>query len=76
MGVRKLRMLSASGDETLAEWHTETVSPERLREIEAEFDSKMRQGFFAVDITDGRNKFIRKFDPHAETLLIPSVRGG
>jgi len=76
MGVRKLRMLSAAGDETLAEWETETLSPERLREIENEFNTRMQQGFFAVDITDGRNKFIRKFDPNAETLLIPAVRGG
>jgi hypothetical protein len=76
MAARKLRMLSASGDETLAEWDIETVSLERLREIEAEFNSKVQQGFFAVDITDGRNKFIREFDPGAETLLIPPVRGG
>jgi hypothetical protein len=76
MGVRKLRMLSAAGDETLAEWETETLSPERLREIENEFNTRMQQGFFAVDITDGRNKFIRKFDPNVETLLIPAVRGG
>ena len=76
MGVKKLRMLSAAGDETLAEWETETLSPERLREIEHEFNTRMQQGFFAVDITDGRNKFIRKFDPNAETLLIPPVRGG
>jgi hypothetical protein len=69
-------MLSAAGDETLAEWDTETVSPERLREIEAQFNSKIQQGFFAVDITDGRNKFTQKFDARAETLLIPAVRGG
>ena len=76
MVVRKLRMLSAAGDEILAEWDTETINPERLHEIETQFNSKMQQGFFAVDITDGRNKFMRKFDPKAETLLIPAVRGG
>jgi len=76
MGLRTLRMLSAAGDETLAEWNTETLSPERLQEIEAEFDAKMRQGFFGVDITNGRNKFIKKFDPNADILLIPAVRGG
>ena len=76
MALRKLRMLSAAGDETLAEWDSETLSPHRLQEIEAEFDAKMRQGFFGVDITDGRNKFITKFDPNAETLLLPAVRGG
>jgi len=76
MGLRTLRMLSAAGDETLAEWNTETLSPQRLQEIEAEFDAKMRQGFFGVDITNGRNKFIKKFDPNADVLMIPAVRGG
>ena len=76
MALRKLRMLSAAGDEALAEWDTETLSPQRLQEIESEFNEKMRQGFFAVDITEGRNQLIRKFDPNAETLLIPAVRGG
>jgi len=69
-------MLSAAGDESLAEWDTETLSPQRLQEIESEFNEKMRQGFFAVDITEGRNQLIRKFDPNAEMLLIPAVRGG
>ena len=76
MVVRKLRMLSAAGDEILAEWDTETINPERLHEIETQFNSKMQQGFFAVDITDGRNKFIQEFDPKAEILLIPPVKGG
>jgi len=76
MGVRKLRMMCAGGDETLAEWETETISPERLHEIETEFNAKMQRGFFAVDITNGRNTFITKFDPNADTLLIPPVRGG
>src|SRR5215467_9807540 len=53
MGVRKLRMLSAAGDETLAEWDVKTVAPERLAKIEAEFKTRMQQGFFAVDMTDG-----------------------
>ena len=76
MALRRLRMLSAAGDETLAKWDTDTISPQRLQEIEAEFHAKMQQGFFAVDITNGRNKFIKKFDPNAETLLFPAVRGG
>ena len=76
MGLRQLRMLSAAGDETLAEWNTETLSPQRLQELEAEFNAKMKQGFFGVDITNGRNKFITKFDPNADTLLLPAVRGG
>jgi len=76
MTVRKLRMMCAAGDETLAEWETETISPQRLNEIEVEFQSKMRQGYFAVNITDGRNTFISKFDSKADILLIPAVRGG
>jgi hypothetical protein len=69
-------MLCAGGDQTLAEWDTETISPERLDALEAEFNVKMRQGFFAADVTDGRNILIQKFDPKADTLLIPRVQGG
>jgi hypothetical protein len=36
----------------------------------------MRQGFFAADVTEGRNVLINKFDPKANILLIPRVRGG
>ena len=76
MALRKIRMLCAGGDQTLAEWDTETLSPERLDQLEAEFNQKMRQGFFAADVTDGRNVLIQRFDPEAETLLIPRVQGG
>jgi hypothetical protein len=76
MALRKIRMICAFGDKTLMEWDTEAISPERLQEIEAEFNSKLQQGFFAADITDGRNVLIQKFDPNADTLLIPAVKGG
>jgi hypothetical protein len=76
MALRKLRVIGTAGDKTLAEWETETLSPQRLHEIEVEFDAKIRQGFFAADITDGRNILIKKFDPNADTLLIPPVKGG
>ena len=76
MRVRKLRIMCAGGDETLAEWETETISQERLDEIETLFNSKRKQGFFAVNITDGRNTLTKKFDPNGDTLLIPPVRGG
>jgi len=69
-------MLCAGGDQTLAEWDTDTLSPERLDQLEAEFNQKMRQGFFAADVTDGRNILIQRFDPEADTLLIPRVQGG
>jgi hypothetical protein len=76
MALRKLRLLCADGDKTLAEWNTETTTPEQLHQIELEFEEKMRQGFFAADITDGRNILIHKFDRNADTLLIPRVQGG
>jgi hypothetical protein len=76
MASRKLRMLCAGGDKTLAEWNTDTVTPERLREIEVEFNGKMKQGYFAADLTNGRNSLIRNFDPNADILLIPPVKGG
>jgi len=68
--------MGPEGDKHLAEWDTETVSSQQLREIEIEFEEKVRQGFFAADITDGRNVFINKFDANAEILLIPAVKGG
>jgi len=76
MALRNVRVIGPDGDKTLAEWDTETVSREQLDEIEAQFQQKMRQGFFAADITDGRNVLINKFDPKANILLIPRVRGG
>src|ERR1051326_1929231 len=34
MALKKLRMICAGGDKLLAEWDTETVSPQRLRSEE------------------------------------------
>jgi len=56
--VRRLRMMNAGGDKTIFEWNPETVSEERLKEIEAEFKQKMKEGWFAADITDKRNVLI------------------
>jgi hypothetical protein len=69
-------MMGVCGDKTLAEWDTDTVTPERLAEIEKEFREKVAQGWFAADITDKRNVLIRDFDPQAEILLMPRVQGG
>lgn len=74
--TRKLRMMSPGGDTTLAEWETETLSPERLKEIEKEFNKRLKQGYFAADITEGRNTLVKEFDPKADTLLVPRVQGG
>ena len=76
MALRNLRVIGPDGDKTLAEWDTDAVSPDQLRQIEIEFDRRMEQGFFAADITDSRNVLINKFDPNAHILLIPPVKGG
>ena len=76
MASRKLRMICAGGDKTLAEWDTETITTQRLTEIETEFNEKMAQGWFAADISEKRDVLIRQFDPNAEILLIPRVQGG
>lgn len=76
MALRKLRMICAGGDKTLAEWETENVTAQRLSEIEKEFNEKMAQGWFAADISEKRDVLIREFDPNAEILLIPRVQGG
>jgi hypothetical protein len=73
---RALRQIDGSGDSVLAEWDTETVTPERLAEIEAEFKEKIREGYFAADITDRKNVLIDRFDPSADLLLIPKLQGG
>ena len=76
MAQRKLRMICANGDKTLAEWDTETVSSQRIEEIEKKFNEKVAQGWFAADISEKRDVLIREFDPQAEILLIPRVQGG
>ena len=74
--ITTMRMLCNEGDKLMAEWDVETVSPQRLAEIEAEFNKKMAEGWFAVDIQDKQDHLIRAFDPKAEILLIPRVQGG
>jgi hypothetical protein len=76
MALKKLRMICAGGDKVLAEWDTDTVSQQRLAEIEKEFKEKVAQGWFAADISEKRDVLIREFNPDAEILLIPRVHGG
>lgn len=73
---RTLRKLSSNGDDIVAQWDTDTVSPERLKAIETEFHELQGRGYFAADITDGRNTIVREFDPNAHLLMIPRVQGG
>jgi len=76
MALKTLRMMSACGDDKLAEWDPDTVSPSRLAEIEKEFNERIAQGWFAADITEKRDVLIREFDPNPDILLIPRVQGG
>ena len=73
---RSLRKLSSQGDTTIAEWDTDTVTPDRLQEIEQEFHNLTKQGWFAADVTDQRDVLVREFDPQADLLMIPRVQGG
>lgn len=69
-----LRKMSVKGDAPVCEWDTDTVTPERLVEIEAEFTAMQKQGFFAADI--GKNELIHEFDPNADILMMPRLQGG
>ena len=70
-----MRRMSSCGDSKIADYDP-TTSPERLKEIEEEFNRFRENGWFAADITDGRNEFIDKFDPNADILMIPRMQGG
>lgn len=71
-----LRKLSPRGDDLIAEWEPDTVTPERLQEIQREFDQLMQRGYLAADVTDQRNVLVNEFDPNADLLLIPRMAGG
>ena len=72
--THKLRKMSGRGDETVAEWDTETVTEAKLAEIEKEFNARIKEGYFAADIN--KNELIKSFDPNADILLIPKMQGG
>ena len=72
--MKALRMISPRGDDTLAVWDETTITPERLQEIQREFDDKMARGYFAANIDT--MEITKEFDPNANTLLIPRVQGG
>ena len=60
----------------VAEYALGVTSPERLAEIETEFNEMIKKGYFAADITDKKNEFIKNFDPNADILMIPKIQGG
>ena len=74
--TRMMRLICSDGDRPIAEWDTDTVTPKRLEEIEREFNKRMSDGWFAVDITEKRNTLLKEFDPNSDILLIPRVHGG
>jgi len=76
MALRKMRKMSVGGDETIFEYDVDVTSPDRLLEIESEFNRWMMHGNFAADITDKRDVLIQEFDPTADILLMPRVSGG
>ena len=77
MSLKKLRMILYRWRQDARRMgHRSCVSPQRLAEIEKEFNEKMAQGWFAADISDKRTILIRQFDPNAEIILIPRVQGG
>ena len=76
MAQHRLRQMGMKGDEVLAEWDTDTATPARIKEIEEEFNRKMKEGYFAADITNDKNELIQKFDQEADILLMPKMQGG
>lgn len=78
MARRSLRVLSCGGDSILAEWDTETLTPENLESIEKEYNRYVMLGMVPADITDKRNEIVtgEAFNPNADTLMIPRMQGG
>lgn len=76
MALKSMMKMSSAGHETVCEWDTETVTPDRLQEIEREFQQRLKEGWFAADVTDKRDVIIHEFYPTADILLIPRVQGG
>ena len=76
------QMGTLTGHQEIAAWDTDTVTPERLLEIEAEYNELTHQGWWAADITvdektnESKNVIIKKFDPNADILLMPLYKGG
>jgi len=71
-----MRVLSAGGDTTLAEWDADTDTP-TIDDIEQDFDHHLQRGYLDFDITrPGEGRQIQKFDRRIDILLAPKVSGG
>lgn len=75
---RSIVRMSGEGHSPVAEWDTETVTKERLAEIEKDYNTLIAQGYTPADVTDGKDEIVtgRAFNPAADTLMIPRMRGG
>lgn len=69
----QLRKMSGAGDEVVKEWD-ETATAEELDAIEKEYNACVGKGYFAADLAT--NEMADKFNPNADTLLIPQMIGG
>src|SRR5262249_44516389 len=76
MAAKSIRMICSGGDKMLAEWDTESVTPQQIAQIEKELNDKVKQRWVAADISEKQEGLIEKFDPNAEILMIPRVQGG
>lgn len=74
--TRSIVKMSGAGDTLVEVWEPLTVTPEKLAEIEREFNQLMAEGYSAADITDKRDEIVDKFHPNADYLMIPRMQGG
>lgn len=76
---RSISTMNKKGHETI-EWDTETVSEERIQEIEAEWSKLQSQGYIAADVTvKGEERISGQgegFNPESDYVMIPRIMGG
>lgn len=72
--LHKITKMNGKGDETVLEYDSETVSTERLAEIEREFNEMMKKGYIPADLET--NEIIKEFRPNTDILMIPRIQGG
>lgn len=78
MAKRSMRILSSQGDTVLHEWDTDTVTKDKLKEIEDDYNKLVKEGKIPADITDKKNEIVtgKEFNPDADILFIPHIQGG
>lgn len=74
---RSIVKLSSKGHEVVAEWEVESVSGERLTEIEREFNQLIKQGYIPADVSvKGEEVIVDEFKAESEYVMIPRIAGG